>query len=140
MRHMAAWTWCSRTMRGQRAHTGREERHAVPDLDEPVGTSPAPHQPAQGTAGEHAVATRLADDLVPGSGRDRLLARRGRGPHGDVDAGPGPGRGHPMGVELRSSRLGVLEVPPGEDLHTVQADLQGPGGHGVETDDGEPVD
>ena len=60
MRHIAAWTWCSkhdaRAARPQR----REERHAVPDLDEAVGPSPAPGQPAEGAAREDAVATRLA--------------------------------------------------------------------------------
>ena len=126
-------------MRGHRAHSGVKNGMPFQISIKPVGPAPAADQPTERAAREDAVTTRLADDLVALACRDRLLARSGRGAHGDVDAGAGPGRGHAMGVELGSSRFGVLEVPPGEHLHAVQADLERPGDDPVEPGRGEPV-
>ncbi len=117
-----------------------EERHAVPDLDQTVGTAAATNETAQGATGKDAVPARLPDHVVSRPGGDRLLARRSRRAHRDVDADASPSRGDSMGMELGPSRLGVLEIPPGQHLHALQPDLEGLGGHGVEPGDGgEPL-
>ncbi len=102
----------------------REERHPVPDLDQPVTASVAAGQLRRDRTGEHQVAPGPPDHPVAvpvGLGRCSLGVGR---PHGDVDAGVGPAARHLGDVHLGAPGLDVGEVAPGQDVDTAQPRLR----------------
>jgi hypothetical protein len=98
-----------------------EEGHAVPDLDQQVaGTGAAGHLRERGS-GEHHVAAGPADHLVAvahGLGR---LALGPRGAQRDLDAGCRPALRDLCDVDLGPAGLDVVEVAPGQGVHTADA-------------------
>jgi hypothetical protein len=99
----------------------REERHAVPDLDQPVGAAVGLADLGQGGAGEDLVAAGLADDLVAVAAPVVGVALGPRRAHQHVEPGLGPQPGHGGGVDLGAPGLDVVEVPPGDHVHPLQA-------------------
>ncbi len=106
---------------GHRGPQRREERHAVPDLDQAVGSTVGVAHLGQRGAGEHQVATGLADHLVAVAPAVVRVALGPRGAHEDLDAGLGPQPGDGGGVDLGSAGLDVVEVAPGDHVDPVQA-------------------
>ena len=99
--HISACTWCSHVdVRGARPQR-REERHAVPDLDETVAPAVPAHHLAERGPGEHEVAAGLADHAVAVAPRHLRVPRGVRRAHGDLDARFGPERGD---VRRRAAR------------------------------------
>ena len=116
--HISACTWCRTTTCGPGGPERREERHAVPDLDQAVAAAvPAQRISLTGGAGEDDVAARPCGS--PGSRRG-VPCSGGPGPHEvrivHLDAGLGPQPGDRRGVDLGAAGLGVVEVAPGEQV------------------------
>ena len=120
IRHISAWTWCRKTMRRAARPDRGEERHAVPDLHQPVAGAGAADRAGQRGAREdrvaaglahHRVAVALAVGRWPGAAAVRM-----------VTSSPalGPGLGHLVGVDLAAAGLGIGEVAPGEQVDAGQ--------------------
>src|SRR5439155_24352477 len=90
----------------------REERHAVPNLDQRVARAVPTHNLAEGRAREHQVPARLADDPVTVSPADLSRSGRVRRSHRHFDAGLPPERGDPRRVQLRPTGLRIVDVAP----------------------------
>ena len=103
----------------------REERHAVPDLDEGVTRAVPAHHLAERRPREHHVPAALADDAVAVTPRDGAVSGRVRGSHRDLDPGLTPQGRHLRGVQLRPAGFGIVEVAPREHAHATQTGARG---------------
>ena len=100
----------------------REERHAVPDLDERVARAVPTHHLAERGAREDQVAAGLADHAVavapgaparcPAAYEVRIVTSMPASAHSDATCD---------GVQLGAARLGIVEVAPREDRDPAQA-------------------
>ncbi len=99
----------------------REERHAVPDLDEPVARAVPTHHLAERGAREHEVAAGLANDAVAVAPADLRRSGRVGGAHRHLDARLPPQFGDPRRVQLGAPGLGIVDVAPGQDRDAAQA-------------------
>ena len=114
-------------MRGPRYQSGRQEGHAVPDLDERVARPVTHADPLPRRAGEDRVASGPAQDPVAVAIERGGCAGHSRGPEGHVEPGVGPARRDHVRVQLRPAGLGIVEVAP---RHEVDAPEAGPGRNG----------
>src|SRR5438128_1294675 len=92
----------------------REERHAVPDLDQAVPPA-GPYCLGQGRTGEHEESPASPDDPVSVTVHDRAATLRGRGPDRHIHTRLGPEPGHRRGVHLGAPGVVVVEIAPRQD-------------------------